>query len=154
MAAQFRFALQAVLDAHQRLEDEKLQELAACRRALDGAAREIEHIAHARDRCMSELAASAYKSVALHLRVRDAYLRRLDEVFAQESRAHRELLAAWKCACDALIAARRARRTLERLKDRRLRAFLAEEARREELELDESNARAYDRAQRAGRAAS
>jgi flagellar export protein FliJ len=154
MAAQFRFTLQAVLDARQRVEDEKLQELATRRRALDGAARELEHIARARDRCMSELAASAFTSGALHFRVRDAYLRRLDVVLAQEFRAHRELLAAWKCACDALITARRARRTLEVLKDRRVRAFQAEEARREELELDESNARAYDRARRAGGAAS
>ena len=92
--------------------------------------------------------------LALDLRVRDAYLRRLDAVFAEESRAHDELLAAWKCASDAVITARRARRTLERLKDRRLRAFQAEKARRDELELDESNARAYDRARRARETAS
>ncbi len=148
MAAKFRFALQAVLDARQRVEDEKLQELAARRGALDAAARELEQIDRARDRCMSELAVSAYASAALHSRVRDTYLRRLDVAFAQESRTHTELHAAWKSACEALLAARRARRTLERLKDRRLRAFQAEEARREELELDESNARAYDRARR------
>lgn len=148
MAAKFRFALQALLDARQRAEDEKMQELANRRRALDAAAAELERVAGAYDRCMRELAASAGSCAALDLRVRDAYLRRLGAAFAQESRRRDELLAAWESARDATIAARRAKRTLERLKERRRRAFEAEEARREELELDESNARAYDRARR------
>lgn len=148
MAAKFPFALQPVLDARQRAEDEKMQELARRRRALDESDRELERIAGARDRCMNALAESAYGCAAVDLRVRDAHLRRLDAAFAEESLRRGELLAAWEPARDALLAARRARRTLERLKERRRQAFAAEEARREEAELDESNARAYDRARR------
>lgn len=146
MAANFRFALQAVLESRQRGEEETMQELVARRRALDASAGELERIAGAHHRSLRELAASVGSCGALDLRVRDAYLQRLDAAFAQESLRRGELVTAWESARDALIAARRARRTLERLKERRRRAFEAEEARREELELDESNARAYDRA--------
>jgi len=148
MAAPFRFALQAVLDARQRAEDEKMRDLTARRGALDAAEAELERIAGARERCLGELVKSAHTAAAVNLRVRDAHLRRLDAAFAEESLRRGELFAAWKSARDAFLAARRARRTLERLKGRRRRAFEAEEARREELELDESNARAYDRARR------
>lgn len=152
MAAKFRFALQAVLDARRRAEDQEMQKLAACRRALDGAAAELKRIGRARDRCMSELAASAHASCALDLRVRDEYLRRLHAAFVEESHRRSELLVTLETARDAVIAARRARRTLEKLKERRRREFEAQEARREELELDESNER--QRRRRAGSAAS
>jgi flagellar export protein FliJ len=152
MAAQFRFALQAVLDARQRVEDEKTRDLAARRRAVETADAELGRIVRARERCMNELAASAQTAAVPDLRVRDAHLRRLGEAFAERSLARGELFAAWESARDAFVAARRARRTLERLKERRRRAFEAEEARREELELDESNERL--RRRRAGSAAS
>lgn len=148
MAAEFRFALQAVLDARQRAEDEAMQVLATRRRALDAASGELERIAGARDCSLAELVRSAHTAAALDLRVRDAYLRRLDAAFAEEALRRGELFAAWESARDAVISARRLRGRLERLKERRRRAFEAEEARREELELDESNARAYDRARR------
>lgn len=152
MAAKFRFSLQALLDARRRAESRKMYELAAWRRALDGTAAELEGIVRARDRCMSGLAAAALASSAVDLRVRDAYLRRLDAAFADVSCRRGEVLGAWESARDAVIAARRERRVLERLKERRRRAFEAEEARREELELDESNERLARR--RAGSAAS
>lgn len=47
-----------------------------------------------------------------------------------------------------LIAAARERRVIEKLGERRRRAFEAEEARREELELDETNARCRERTAR------
>jgi flagellar export protein FliJ len=148
MGARFRFSLQAVLDARQCAEDEKMRELEVRRRALDASARELKGIDGAQERCMNQLAASANASATLDLRVRDDYLRRLGAAFAAELLRRGDLLAAWESARDSLLAARRARRTLERLKERRRRAFEADEARREELELDESNARAYDRARR------
>jgi len=152
VASKFRFALQAVLDARQRVEDEKKRDLAERRRALDAVDAEIDRITSARERCMAELAASAHTAPVLDLRVRDAHLRRLDAAFAEATLARGDAFAAWESARDAFIAARRARGTLERLKERRRRAFDAEEARREELELDESNER--QRRQRAGSAAS
>jgi flagellar biosynthesis chaperone FliJ len=56
-----------------------------------------------------------------------------------------ELNLACKRARDDLVAASRERRVVEKLKERRLRAFLAEEARRDELELDEANARCREK---------
>ncbi len=56
--------------------------------------------------------------------------------------------ATWNAKRHDLVAAARERKVIEHLRERRRRAFEAEEARQEELELDESNARCRERAAR------
>ncbi len=69
------------------------------------------------------------------MRLRDEYLRRANE-----------LEAAVAAARDAFVDASRERRVIETIKERLRRAFDAEAARREELELDDANARRRERA--------
>ena len=64
-----------------------------------------------------------------------------DAAIAERRRRAEWAEAPLETARRELIAARRDRRLVEKLRDRRLRAFEEEEARREELEIEETNAR-------------
>ncbi len=127
MAARFHFVLQALLDRGSRIEEEKRHRFTLRRRELDDTVRDRERLAAAlveRAVRTSDAGSLAVFDVAVAARRRFA-------VWAEGEleTARRELLAA-----------RRDRRVIERLRDRRLRAFEEEEARREELEIEEANA--------------
>jgi flagellar protein FliJ len=145
MPAKFQFPLQPLLDWRKRVEEEKQRDFAACRRAVDESARELDRLAAARWQCARQLAASARRRPAADLRLRDAHLRSLDVAIDDERRRRCDHEAALGRARAELITASRERRVIERLKERQWRLFEAEEARREELELDESNARNRER---------
>ncbi|HVN69445.1 MAG TPA: flagellar export protein FliJ [Candidatus Binatia bacterium] len=138
MARGFRSALLPLLERRKRIEDERRRDLALCRRALDESDRSLEGLNAERVRC----------SHAADLRLRDAYLCRLDAEEASLRGRRRELHAAWEGARDALVAANREHRVVEKLHERRLRAFQIEAARREEAELDDADARRRERALR------
>jgi flagellar protein FliJ len=144
MPAKFKFYLQPLLDWRKRVADEKQREFASCRRALDDCSDELERLAGLGRRCAEQLAAAA-TGCAADLRLRDAHLRSVDAALARQRRRLCELQTACELARDELVAASRDRRVLERLSERRRQAFEAQEARRDELELDESNARSHDR---------
>lgn len=141
MPARFDFRLAPLLDHRKRVEEAKQREFAACRRALDECRREIERLGGQRRRSMEQLGSSAGTHSAAELRLRDAHLRRVTLAISDERRRQGELSAVYERARDELIAASRERGVVEKLKERRLRAFEAEAARCEELELDEANAR-------------
>jgi flagellar FliJ protein len=146
--AKFRFNLQPLLDWRVRAEDEQQRVFAASRRAVDESVRELERLAQAQQLCARELVTAARWERAASLGLRDAYCRALQSAIGCERARNSELRAALDCARDALVAASRERRVIDKLKTRRLRAFQAEEARRDELELDEANARRHERAAR------
>jgi flagellar export protein FliJ len=127
VARRFVFRLQPLLDWRRRAENERRRDLAGCLRDLARCDDELDALESARGRAIE----------TADLRLRDAYLRHLDA----ESVAVRSRRAAFEAACDrardAALAARRATGVLEKLEQRRRFAFLAEEARRDELELDE-----------------
>ncbi len=141
MPARFDFRLAPLLDHRKRVEEEKQREFAACRRAVDECRREVERLGGQRRRSIEQLAGSARTQSAAELRLRDAHLRRVELAISDERRRQGELCVASERARDELIAASRERRVVEKLRERRLRAFEAEAARCEELELDEANAR-------------
>jgi flagellar export protein FliJ len=132
----FEFRLQPLLDQRRHAEHERRRDFAACRHDLERCDLEFALLEAARRRA----------TAAPDLRLRDAYLRHLDAEAAAVSRRRAALEAACGAARDAVHAARRATGVIEKLEQRRRQAFLAEEARKDELELDEGNARRHERA--------
>lgn len=145
MARKFVFRLQPLLDWRRRAENEGRRDLAASLRDVERCDAELDALEAGRGRAIE----------TGDLRLRDAYLRHLDAEGAALGSRRAELEAACDRARDAVHAARRATGVLEKLEERRRSAFLAEEARRDELELDEGNARRHERAaaERVARAA-
>ncbi|HET6276385.1 MAG TPA: flagellar export protein FliJ [Candidatus Cybelea sp.] len=145
MPARFRFDLQPLLESHERTEREQRETFERCRGALDECAEEHQRLAASRRRNANALAESSRSGIARDVRLYDEHLRRVDGSIECEQHRHHDLQAACERARDDLLAARRERRVIEGLKERRQRAFDAEERRRDELEIDEGNARRYDR---------
>jgi flagellar protein FliJ len=141
MPPKFNFRFQPLLDHRKRIEERKQRDFAACRRAVDECVREIERLGDLRRRSLEQLVRSAGTHSTAELRLRDAYLRRLERAINDEQLRQGELGVAQELARDELIAASRERGVVEKLKERRRRAFEADAARYEELELDEANAR-------------
>lgn len=128
MPARFRFALQPLLDRRSRAEEEKRRCFARRQRELDDLARDRER-----------LAAALFETV---VRTSDAAtLAVFDAAIAARRRGTASAERALEAARQELIPARRDRRALEKLRERRARAFEEEAARLEELEIDEANAR-------------
>lgn len=122
----FVFSLEPLLERRARTEEERRQIFAIRQRAYDQAVRELSRIGR-------ELAAGPHADCAL--------LRFLSRAIETQAGIVAQRRAAVECARHELIAAVRERRVLEKLRERRVRAFDAAQARREELELDEANAR-------------
>jgi flagellar biosynthesis chaperone FliJ len=122
----FRFALAPLLDRRARVEEEKKQILALRQRAYDDVVRELGQLGR-------ELAAGPYADHAL--------LRFLSRAIETQAGLVAQRRAALESARRDLIEASRSRRVLEKLQDRRRRAFDAAQSRLEELELQEANAR-------------
>lgn len=148
MGRQFAFGLQPLLELRARVEEEKQRDFAARRRALDASRHEIDRLVKARQRCTKELAESARARSPVDLRLRDAHLRYLERAIGAQRGRTVELSGECDRSREELIAASRERRVIEKLKERQRRLFEAEEARREELELDDGNARRHERAAR------
>jgi flagellar protein FliJ len=141
MPGRFQFRLQPLLERRRRTEAEKQRDFAGRLRALERSMREIERLADARRCCAAALVARSGSAIATDLRLHEGYLAMLEAAIVRERRTRTELEAALNQARDELIAASRERRVIEKLKERRRHAFDAEETRREELAIDESNAR-------------
>jgi flagellar FliJ protein len=139
--ARFVFRLQPVLDERRRKEEEKQLEFARAKAARDEHSRELDRLAgalRARGRALHECAMTGS---AANLRLYDAHLRYLERAIDSGERCHVDSTAALDRAAAELLEANRERRLIEKLKERRLHEFEREEARRDELELDEANAR-------------
>jgi flagellar biosynthesis chaperone FliJ len=122
----FRFALAPLLDRRARVEEEKKQILALRQRAYDDVVRELGQLGR-------ELAAGPYADHAL--------LRFLSRAIETQAGLVAQRRAALESARRDLIEASRSCRVLEKLQERRRRAFDAAQSRLEELELQEANAR-------------
>lgn len=141
MPARFRFDLAPLLELRERTEDEKRCTFEQCRAALDARTSEIERAGALRVRTADELAAVSRARNVAHARFYDECLRGLDRAIECSRQRRDESARACERARDELLAARRERRAIEMLQERRLRRFEADERRREELEIDEGNAR-------------
>ncbi|HTV73753.1 MAG TPA: flagellar export protein FliJ [Candidatus Acidoferrales bacterium] len=146
----FAFALQPVLDHRQRIEDEKQLVVAARKRALDEAERERarlndefrRHAAALRER-HKQLETRELQSIYAHLQF-------LDRCIVAQIRVVAERRVALDRARADLLEASKEKKVVEKLKARRREAFVVEERRVEQRELDDGNARRYGRTQLGG----
>jgi len=129
MPAKFRFALAPLLERRTIVEQESQHRCAERRHQHQKLFEE-----------MKRLICALRAGTAPSNNARAAYCSNLDA--AIEAQRHRvsDARASLEDARNDAISARRELRAVEALRERRRRAFEREEARREELELDETNA--------------
>ncbi len=135
----FVFALQPLLDERRRKEEEKQLAFVRVKAACDERSHELDRLGgalRARGRALHECAMTGS---AANLRLYDAHLRYLERAIDSGERCHAQSASAFDRAAAELVEANRERRLTEKLKERRLAEFEREEARRDELELDEAN---------------
>lgn len=130
MSSRFTFALEPVLRLRKSHETELAAELAQARRDLERAQSRLREQERDLAIALSDLARSGARVAAEFERTAAA---------ARSAAASCE--EAVRDAQAALAAAMRDRKAIESLKSRRLAEFAAEEARKEERELDEANHR-------------
>jgi Flagellar FliJ protein len=118
MARAFRFSLQPLLDRKVAIEGQCRQRVATARGALEAGRAALDGL-------MAAVVARPYLDGAIA-----AQLRRIAELQGELERERQ-----------GLVAAARDRKVIEKLREGRRRAFDDDEARREELELEEANAR-------------
>ncbi len=141
----FVFTLQPVLDQRQRVEDEKQQIVAQRRRSLDEAEGELGRLNN-EFRKSSERLRTAHRGLsAEELRLHYAHLSFLDRTIVAQIQIVAERRVALDRARADLLAASKERKVVEKLKDRRHEAYVAEAARIEQNALDDSNARRHAR---------
>jgi flagellar export protein FliJ len=140
----FERRLQPLLEVRSRERDEKRRIFVRRRSELDAELVRCERLTYALQMRTAALWTSG-RSLALDLRQYDDHLSFLERSIAARSRFAEGLRSERDRAGVELVAASRACRVLEMLEERRRRAFAWNEARLEELELDEANARAANR---------
>ncbi|HUA07831.1 MAG TPA: flagellar export protein FliJ [Candidatus Acidoferrales bacterium] len=147
----FAFALQPVLEHRKRKEDEKQLVVAVRKRALDEAERELARL---NEEFRSNTAMLRRRHKELDVREMQsfyAHLQFLDRCIVAQIRIVAERRVALDRARADLLAASREKKVVEKLKERRREAFVLEEQRIEQKELDDGNARRYGRIQLGGR---
>jgi flagellar protein FliJ len=148
MAGGFVFRLQMLLDERTRLERTKQHAFALAAQVLEKNSRELERLARALRAGGIALHQSALSGSTSHLRAHDAHLRFLERIVESYEARNLESALALDRAAQELLRANRERRLVEKLKERRRRAFEQEEARRDELELQDANAQRRERTAR------
>lgn len=147
MAKRFKFPLQPVLDQRERVEEQKQQVVAQRRRSLDDAEAELASL-NDQFRENSDALRSSHRGFdAEELRMHYAHLSYLDRVILAQIRVVAERRVMLDRARADLLGASRDRQVVEKLKERRHEAFVIEEMRVEQNELDDANARRHGRAQ-------
>jgi flagellar FliJ protein len=143
--SKFAFHLQPVLEHRKRIEDEKQQTLALRRRAYEEARRELDRLNDEFRRYAGELRERHRSLKTEELRLLYAHLQFLDRLINAQIRVVAERQAALERARRELIEASERRKVVDKLKERRRAAFVAEALRVEQNELDDANARAEAR---------
>ncbi|NLG79667.1 MAG: flagellar export protein FliJ [Firmicutes bacterium] len=142
----FRFRLQKLLEVRRLKEDALRQELARAQEALQREKAVLERLGAAHGATLEELRASVggtldVQWIAAYHRYLGFLAHRIEEQRAVVDRAAREEAA----KREALIAARRARKVVEKLKERAYARYCEEVAREEQAFLDEVGTTRYVR---------
>jgi flagellar protein FliJ len=142
----FSFVLQPVLDHRKRIEDEKQLVVAARKRALDEAEAELSRL-NDEFRCHAAMLRDEHKKLETReLQSIYAHLQFLDRCIVAQIKIVAERRIALDRARNELLAASKEKKVVEKLKERRREAFVLEEKRVEQKELDDGNARRHARA--------
>ncbi len=150
MAKRFRFPLQPVLEHRKRIEDEKQQLVAERKRALEISERELQRF-NDQFRSSSDRLRNDHREFSgEELRLHYAHLQFLDRAITAQIRVVAERRVAVDRARADLLEATKERKVVEKLRERRHEAFVAEELRVEQNELDDGNARRFGQATRVG----
>lgn len=140
--ARFTFRLEPVLRHRAQRQEMAEQALAAALREREERARALEAARRRLEDALRE-AGTTDLSVALHLQLYRDHLRRRERELAGELAAKEQVVAE---RLESLITARRERKALENLKERRRQAFEAAQRSREQKILDEVGMRVSSRA--------
>lgn len=146
MSKKFKFQLQPVLDQRKKIEDQKQQIVALRQRAHDEAQNELERLNTDFNTATAELRTLHKGLSSDQLRLHYAHLQFLDRSIIAQIRVLAERRVMLDRARADLLAASKERKVVEKLKERRHEAFVAEELRVEQQELDDGNARRFSRA--------
>jgi len=141
----FDFTLQPVLEHRKKLEDEKQQVVAERKRAVDAAEAELARLNDEFRETSKQLREQHRALDAESLRLHYAHVQFLDRVITAQIRVVADRRVALDRARTDLLAASKDRKVVEKLKERRREAFVAEQLRIEQNELDDGNARRYGR---------
>ena len=143
--ARFVFRLGSVLRQRERIEEEKKQLLAAAQRALAQAETERQKLRTKRESLARELIARHRDLDGETLRLTYAHL----DFLARELSSADFEVAMRAGAVDearaALVRATKDRKILDRLRERQREAFQLEQTRIEQRELDDANARRFEK---------
>ncbi len=141
MAPGFVFRLRPLLDERKRIEETKRRAFARAAQAFEESSRELDRLTHALQAAERALHESALTGRVANLSVYDAHLRYLERIIDSHEAGNAVSASAVEHAAAELQSAHRDRRLVEKLKERRLQEYEREEARHDELELQETNAR-------------
>lgn len=143
---QFRFRLQPVLGHRERTERERAGDHGRALAAQLAAAAERDDLIARRDAARERLTREHNTMELDELRFTYAHLDYLDRAIGLAQLRVDACAVQTENARLRLVDAARDRKVLETLKDRRKEAYLLESALVEQRELDDQNARLYDRA--------
>lgn len=150
----FVFALEAVLGVRERAEERRRETMLARRRELETARAEVKRL-DAEYRAHADVLRGQHRSLdAGDLRLHYAHVEYLDRQITAQMRTVADRAAAFERARIELLTASKERKVVEKLKERRRDAHVAEEQRVEQKDVDDGNARRYDRTRAASEHAS
>lgn len=136
------------MEHRQRIEDEKKQVVALRQRALADARLELERLNEGFRSASIAIRSHHRELDAEALRLHYAHVQFLDRAIDAQIRQVAQRQGELDRARGDLAEAQKARKVVERLRDRRAEAHRAEESRVEHREMDDANARAHGRAHR------
>jgi flagellar export protein FliJ len=145
--SRFRFRLQPVLDVRTRIKDERQRDLALKQRELVDARATLAGLDDQREEQRAALTRDHRSFDVEALRASYAHLAYLDRAYDDWTVRVVACVAEVERAQAKLIAANTDRKVLEALRTRRHDAFSADAALVEQREVDDQNARRYDRVQ-------
>ena len=143
--ARFRFRLDPVLDQREHAENERAADHARALADQLTAQRVHDELLDKRDALRGQLLAEHAAFDAETLRATYAHLDYLDRALAASQQRVDACLAETERARERLVDAAKDRKVLSTLKDRRRETFDRDAALAEQRELDDANARAFER---------
>ncbi|MBV8727406.1 MAG: flagellar export protein FliJ [Candidatus Eremiobacteraeota bacterium] len=139
----FRFALQPVLDHRHRIEEERQQELAVLKRALNEETVRLAAL-HNEFRTYSNRLRREHSAMNVEdLRLHYAHLEFLDRAITEQEAVVAQKKVEHEAGRVRLVEASRDKKALEKLRERRREAHMLEQDRAEQRELDDANSRRY-----------